>query len=249
MAAARTQRAKGVCSAYNLPEEDDEPECPYIFFAATEVQSKTGPATAPRQKNGTWPFGPLTAVRPWPFVEREKPAISLGGQDEPDLSYMYGGTDDEVEPPYGNALMSSAPAAFKHMPRAGDDSVAVLVDSGASGHYFDDLIIPSLKHRLLNYILLTTPRKVSHCRRCLAGRPGRRDTSRPRHRQSRGTTSCVDCYPHCVWLRAQLSSVKSTTKKGASFPFSTSTTPGWSYPASPSHFVQKMTASTLWCLT
>ena len=32
--------------------------------------------------------------------------------------------------------------------------------SGASGHYFDDLIIPSLKHRLLNYVFLTTPRKI-----------------------------------------------------------------------------------------
>ena len=93
MAAARSQRVKGVCSAYDLAEEDDEPERPYISFTATEVQSKTDPATAPRQKNDTWPFGPLTVTRPWPFVEREKPAISLGGQDEPDLSYMYGGTN------------------------------------------------------------------------------------------------------------------------------------------------------------
>ena len=34
------------------------------------------------------------------------------------------------------------------------------MDSGASGHYFDDLIIPSLKHHLLNYVLLITPRKI-----------------------------------------------------------------------------------------
>ena len=86
VAAAQTQRVKGICSAYDLPEGDDEPERPYISFTATEVQSKTEPATAPRQKNGTWLFGSLTAVRPWPFVEREKSAISLGGQDEPDLS-------------------------------------------------------------------------------------------------------------------------------------------------------------------
>ena len=93
-------------------------------------------------------------------MEREKPAISLGGQDEPDLSYMYEGTDGEGEPLYGPALMALGPAAFKHMPSAGDDSVTVLVDSGAFGHYFDDLIIPSLKHRLLTYVLLTTPRKI-----------------------------------------------------------------------------------------
>ena len=113
----------------------------------------------PRQKNGTWPFGPVTAARSWPFVERERSAISLGGQDESDISYMYGGTDGKGEPLYGTALMTSGPAALKHKPSAGDDSVAVLVDSGAFGHYFDDLIIPSLKHRLLNYVLLNTPRK------------------------------------------------------------------------------------------
>ena len=88
MAAARTRRVQGVCSAYDLPEEDDEPKRPYISFMATEVQSTTGQATVPRKKNGTWPSGPLTAADPWPFVEREKLAISLGGQDESDLSYM-----------------------------------------------------------------------------------------------------------------------------------------------------------------
>ena len=93
-------------------------------------------------------------------MEREKPAISLGGQDEPDLSYMYGRTDNEGEPLYGTALMASGPAAFKHKPSAGDDSVTVLVNSGASGRYFDDLIIVSLKHRLLNYVLLITPCKI-----------------------------------------------------------------------------------------
>ena len=160
VAATRTQRVKGVCSAYDLPEEDDEPERPYISFTATEVQSKTEPATAPRQQNGHWLFGPLTAAHPWPFVEREKPAISLGGQDESDLSYMFGGTDGEGETLYGTGLMTSGPVAFKHKPSAGDDSVTVSVDSGAPGHYFDDLIIPSLKHRLLNYVLVTTPRKI-----------------------------------------------------------------------------------------
>ena len=34
------------------------------------------------------------------------------------------------------------------------------MDRGASGHYFDGLIIPSLKHHLLNRVLLTTPRKI-----------------------------------------------------------------------------------------
>ena len=81
VAAVRTQRVKGVCGAYDLPEEDNEPEHPYISFTATEVQSKIEPATATRKKNGTWPFGSLTAARPWPFAEREKSVITLGGQD------------------------------------------------------------------------------------------------------------------------------------------------------------------------
>ena len=103
---------------------------------ATKVQSKTEPVTAPRQKSGTWSFGLLTATRPWPFVEREKPAILLGGQDEPDLSYMCGGADDEGELLYGMALMASGPTAFKHKPSVGDDSVTVFVKSGPSGHNF-----------------------------------------------------------------------------------------------------------------
>ena len=93
-------------------------------------------------------------------MEREKPAILLCGQDEPDLSTMYGGTGGEGELPYGTVLVASGPAVFKHKSSAGDNSVTVLVDSGIFGHYFDNLIIPSLEHRMLNYVLLTTPRKI-----------------------------------------------------------------------------------------
>ena len=51
--ATRTQRVNGVCSAYDLTEEDDKPERRYIFLTVTEIQNKTESATAPRQKNGT----------------------------------------------------------------------------------------------------------------------------------------------------------------------------------------------------
>ena len=64
MAAAQTQRVKGVCSAYGLTEENYEPERPYVSFTETKVQSKSEPVTTPRQKNGTWPFGPLPVARP-----------------------------------------------------------------------------------------------------------------------------------------------------------------------------------------
>ena len=36
----------------------------------------------------------------------------------------------------------------------------LMVDSEASGHYFDDAIIRDLKHRLQDYVLFTTPRKI-----------------------------------------------------------------------------------------
>ena len=99
-------------------------------------------------------------ARPWSLVEREKPAISLGGQDEPDFSYTYGVTDGEGDPLYGTALTASGPAGFKHKPSADDNSVTVLVKSGGCGDYFDGLIISSIKHHLLNYAFLTTPRNV-----------------------------------------------------------------------------------------
>ena len=38
--------------------------------------------------------------------------------------------------------------------------VTVLVDSGASGNYFDDQLIPELKHRLVDRVDLSVPRKI-----------------------------------------------------------------------------------------
>ena len=35
-----------------------------------------------------------------------------------------------------------------------------MVDSGASGHYFDDAITSDLKHRLQDYVQLATPRNI-----------------------------------------------------------------------------------------
>ena len=142
----------------------------------TEVQSKTEPETAPRQKNGTWPFDPLTAARPRPFVECKKPTISLGGQDEPDLSCMYGGADSKGESLYGTALMVSGPAAFKHKPSAGDDSFTVFVDSRASGHllresHYLQSQASSVELRYSHYAS-----QDFHCRRSLAEQHGRRDT-------------------------------------------------------------------------
>ena len=38
-----------------------------------------------------------------------------------------------------------------------NDSVNVLVDSGASGHYFDDALIPGFRDRLEEYKVLDVP--------------------------------------------------------------------------------------------
>ena len=208
-----------MCSAHHLLEEDNEPNRPYISFKTTEVQSKTEPATAARQKNGTWSFGLLTAARPWSYAERKKPALLLGGEDELDLSYMYGGAGGKGEPLYGTALVASGPAAFKHKPIAGDDSVTVLVGSGASGHYFDDLIIPSLKHRLLNDVLLTTPRKILTTGGALL------DGTAEGILQGLVTDNYGE--QHLAWISIlivpgigrNLFSIKSTTKKGVVFVF------------------------------
>ena len=61
---------------------------------------------------------------------------------------MYGGTDGEDEPLYGAALMASESAEIERKLRVNGNVVTVLVDSGASGHHFDDLIIPELKYLL-----------------------------------------------------------------------------------------------------
>ena len=42
-----------------------------------------------------------------------------------------------------------------------NDPVNVLVDSGASGYYFDDAIIPGFRDRVEEYKVLDEPRKLS----------------------------------------------------------------------------------------
>ena len=58
------------------------------------------------------------------------------------------------------APRESEPAEIERKPRESDNLVAVQVDSGASGHYFDDLIILELKHRLHDYTSLGTHRTI-----------------------------------------------------------------------------------------
>ena len=65
------------------------------------------------------------------------------------------------------APMASPSAAITSEDGVNSNLVTLMVDSGASGHYFDDAIILNLKNRLHDYVHLTTPRKSPTTRRAL----------------------------------------------------------------------------------
>ena len=70
------------------------------------------PTAASRQtEKRTWPLGPLPTVRPafhpWSFVERSKSIISLGGQDKPGVTHIYGRLSEDDVPMYDTAVMAS----------------------------------------------------------------------------------------------------------------------------------------------
>ena len=64
------------------------------------------------------------------------------------------------EEPVEKALMASSSIAVKSEDSVNSNPAILMVDSGASGHYFDDAIIHDLKHRLQNYLHLATSRNI-----------------------------------------------------------------------------------------
>ena len=64
------------------------------------------------------------------------------------------------EEPVEKVLMASSSVAVTSEESVVDNLATLMVDSGASGHYFDDVIIHDLKHRLQDYVHLATPRKI-----------------------------------------------------------------------------------------
>ena len=56
--------------------------------------------------------------------------------------------------------MTSSSAAITSEDSVNSNLITLMVDSGASGLYIDDAIIRELKHRLQDYVHLTTPRKI-----------------------------------------------------------------------------------------
>ena len=85
IAATGPSRINGICSAYDCPEENDQPERPLISFTATEVHPTVAIAVEQSHTEEPLPFGSLSASPPWPCEERANPAISLGGQRKTEL--------------------------------------------------------------------------------------------------------------------------------------------------------------------
>ena len=56
--------------------------------------------------------------------------------------------------------MASSLVAVKPEDSVNSNFATLIMDSGASGHYFNDAIIRNLKPHLQNYVHLTTPRKI-----------------------------------------------------------------------------------------
>ena len=160
----RAQHKEGngnVNVALDLPEQDNEPERPFLVCSATEVTSKT--ASTQTEKD-TWPFGPQPTMCPvprhWPFVERSRPTTSLGEQDKPDGTHIHRRENEDEVPIYGTALMALESPGVERKPHGCGKQVTVLVDSGASCNYFDDQLIPELKYRLVDRVDLSVPRKI-----------------------------------------------------------------------------------------
>ena len=133
-----------------------------------KVQPTTKPTEAQVAEKGTWSFGPPTtaategwSARAWPFTPRAEPAVSFGGpvaEEKLNRCYMFGMSDDEE--PVEKTLMASSSAAFTSQYSVNNNLVTIMVDNGVPGHCFNDAIIRDLKHRLQDYVCLTTPRTV-----------------------------------------------------------------------------------------
>ena len=142
---------------------------PCISFSAREVQPKTKPAEARvEEEKGPRPFSPAPTAamegwrtRPWSFTLRAEPASFFLGpvaEKKSNLYYTFGMGNDEK--PIEKALRASSSAAITSEDSVNSNLVTSMVDSGASGHYFDDAIIRDLKHRLQDYVHLATPCKI-----------------------------------------------------------------------------------------
>ena len=78
-------------------------------------------------------------------------STNTNGQPE-----IFGGGNDAVD-----GLALAAVPATENWNRGSNSLVSVMVDSGVSGHYFDDALIPGLRYRLDNYQALIIRRWIT----------------------------------------------------------------------------------------
>ena len=133
------------------------------------IKPATKPAEARvKEEKGAWSLGPTPAAttdgwstHSWPFTPRAAPAISFGvpeADKKLNLCYMFGMVNEEE--PVEKALMASSSADITSQDSVNSNLVTIMVDSRASGHYFDDAIIYGLKHRLQHKVHLAKPHKI-----------------------------------------------------------------------------------------
>ena len=156
---------------------------------------------------------------------------------------MYGGTDGAGEPLYGMAPIESEPAEIERKPHESGNVFTHLVDSGASGHVFDDPIVPELKDCLQDYTPLSAPRTVR-----TAGGALLDDTAKGAL-EGLTTNDCGEQHLARIailimsGIGLNFFSVKRQQER-APFRFSMPTTPGWRWPTLLCHFTKKTTVST-----
>ena len=121
-----------------------------------------------KEEKGTRPFDPTPTAamgewrtHPLAFTPRAEPAVSFErsvSEKTSNLCYTFKTANDEE--PVDNALMASSSAAITSKDSVSSNLAILMMDSGALGRYFDDAIIHAFKHRLQDYVHLTTPRKI-----------------------------------------------------------------------------------------
>ena len=120
------------------------------------------------EEKRTWPFDPASTAavegwgaRPWPFTPRSEPAISFEGlvaEEKSSLCYVFRMAN--AEEPAEKALIASSRPAITSQDSVNRNFVTIMVDNGASDHYFNDSIILNLKHCLQDCVHLATPHKI-----------------------------------------------------------------------------------------
>ena len=78
---------------------------------------------------------------------------------------MFGTADDEE--PVEKIIMTSSSAFITSQDSVKNSFVIIMVDGGASDHFFDDAVIRDLKHCLQGYAHLATPRNIPNARGAL----------------------------------------------------------------------------------